>query len=404
MGGCFMIDLEIKDKKDCMGCYACSSICPESCISMDSDSEGFWYPKVNYDKCIKCGLCVRVCPIINKITVENNPKAYACNNKDEDVRLESSSGGIFTLAADQVIDSGGVVFGVGFDEEFKVVHTYIENKEELHKFRGSKYVQSKIGNTYEQAKSFLAQGRKVLFTGTPCQIGGLKSYLGKEYENLFCMDNICHGVPSPKVWGRYLSYRSTEAGSEPRRIAFRLKNEGWKLYSVSFLFKNDTEYRETLRTDLYMRAFLKDVCLRPSCYACEFKTLNRESDITLADFWGIQNILPEMDDDKGTSLIFVNSDLGQTMLEKIKDNIRYKEVDIDQAVSYNPSAIKSVDMNPNRDSFFEELDQLDFDKLVKKYCTDKLDVRIKRKVKSTIYIVLKKARLLDVVKKVIKRG
>ena len=334
---------------------------------------------------------------------QNNPKAYACNNKDEAVRLESSSGGIFTLVAEQIIDCDGVVFGVGFDEDFKVVHSYIERKEELNKFRGSKYVQSKVGDTYERAKDFLEQGREVLFTGTPCQIGGLKSYLGKEYDNLFTMDNICHGVPSPKVWDKYIAYRSAEAGSAPRRIAFRLKDEGWKLFSVSFLFNNDTEYRETLRKDLYMRTFLKDVCLRHSCYACEFKTLNRESDITLADFWGIQNILPEMDDDKGTSLIFVNSDKGKTMLEKINNDIVYEEVDIDKAVSYNSAAIKSVPMNLNRDSFFQELDQLEFDKLVNKYCTDKFHIRAKRRIKSLIHVILKKTGTINLAKSILNK-
>ena len=398
-----MIDLEIKDKKDCMGCYACATICPENCISMDADSEGFWYPKVDYDKCIKCGLCIKVCPIINKITVDNKPKAYACNNKDEAIRLESSSGGIFTLVAEQVINRGGVVFGVGFDEDFKVVHSYIDNKEELNRFRGSKYVQSKVGDTYERAKDFLEQGREVLFTGTPCQIGGLKSYLGKEYDNLFCMDNICHGVPSPKVWNKYITYRENQANAVTKEINFRLKNEGWKTYSVYFSFDNDSEYRQINSKDMYTRVFLKDICLRPSCHACEFKTLNRESDITLADFWGIQNMLPEMDDDKGTSLIFVNSEKGQLMLNKIKDDILYDEVDINKAVSYNSAAIKSVATNPNRDRFLKELDKLEFDELVKKYCTDSFQVRIKIKAKSTVYIVLKKTGLLMAAKKILKK-
>lgn len=399
-----MIDLKIKEKKDCMGCHACLSICPQNCISMDSDAEGFWYPKVNEDKCIKCGLCIKACPIINETIVENEPVAYACINKDEEIRLESSSGGIFTLVAEEVIDNGGVVFGVGFDKDFNVVHSYVYNKEELSKFRGSKYVQSKIGDTYRQTKEFLEEGRKVLFTGTPCQISGLKSYLGKDYENLFCMDNICHGVPSPKVWKKYVDFRERKSGSSTQRIAFRLKNEGWKLYSVSFLFKNDTEYRESLRKDLYMRAFLKDVCLRPSCYACEFKTLHRESDITMADFWGIQRMLPNMDDDKGTSLIFVNSDNGQSMLEKIKDKLLYEEVGINEAVSYNSAAIKSVRYNPKRDSFFEELDGLDFDKLVNKYCTDKLSIRVKRKIITIGIFILKKTGTLNLVKSILRKN
>lgn len=398
-----MIDLKIKEKRECMGCYGCFNICPQDCISMESDIEGFWYPEVDYDKCIKCGLCVEVCPIIHKTKVDNIPKAYACNNKDEAVRLKSSSGGVFTLVAEQVLDSGGVVFGVGFNRNFEVVHSYIDKKEEIDCFRGSKYVQSKIGHAYDQVENFLEQGRKVLFTGTPCQISGLKSYLGKEYDNLFCMDNICHGVPSPKVWEKYVSYRKDEAGSSVQRIAFRLKNEGWKLFSVSFLFSNDTEYIKNQKKDLYMRAFLKDICLRPSCYDCKFKTLNRESDITLADFWGIQNVLPEMDDDKGTSLIFINSQEGQTMLDNIKSELEYKEVDINKAVSYNSAAIKSVNMNPNRNVFFQELDYLEFDKLVKKYCTDKLQIRIKRKIRSAGIFILKKTGTMDLAKNILNK-
>lgn len=395
--------ITINNKKDCMGCHACSNICPKQCIHMKSDIEGFWYPDVDYDKCIKCVLCIKVCPIINKTIVQNEPKAYACMNKSEPVRLESSSGGIFTLIAEQVIDNGGIVFGAGFNENFGVEHSYIETKEELDKFRGSKYVQSKIGDTYAQVKDFLKQERKVLFTGTPCQIGGLRSYLGQTYDNLFCIDIVCHGVPSPKLWKKYISYMENSTGSPTRRIAFRLKNEGWKRFSVSFLFNNDTEYRQTIDKDLYMKAFLKDVCLRPSCYACEFKTLHRESDITLADFWGIQNVLPEMDDGKGTSLIFVNSDNGQSILEEIKDDILYKEVDINQAVKYNSAAIKSVGYNPKRDSFFGELDNLPFNVLVKKYCTDSISIRIKSKSKYLMYQLLKNTGLLSICKKILRK-
>lgn len=397
MGGYFMIDLEIKNKKDCMGCHACSNICPQNCISMESDTEGFWYPEVDYDKCIKCGLCVKVCPIINKKVVENNPKAYACNNKDEAVRLESSSGGIFTLVAEQIIDRDGVVFGVRFDKDFKVVHSYIERKEELNKFRGSKYVQSKIGDTYQQVKSFLNQGREVLFTGTPCQISGLKSYLGQPYENLYCVDIVCHGVPSPAIWKKYVDFREKEASSPTQRIAFRQKYEGWKRFSVSFLFKNNTEYRKILNEDLYMKAFLKDLCLRPSCYNCEFKTLNRQSDITLADFWGIQNMLPEMDDDKGTSLIFVNSKTGQHVFNSISGDMKFKEVNINEAVKYNSAAIKSVKYNPKRDGFMAEEDTLPFDKLVAKYCNEPLQIRIKNKVRAGIKKILVKTKLINIV-------
>ena len=395
--------LKITDKKDCMGCYACANICPQSCISMESDEEGFWYPEVDYDKCTECGLCIKACQIINKVTVQNEPSAYACINNNEAIRLESSSGGLFTLIAEQVIEDGGAVFGASFNENFEVEHSCVELKEKLVRLRGSKYVQSRIGNTYEQSKQLLKSGRKVLYTGTPCQIGGLKSYLGKSYDNLLCVDIICHGVPSPEVWKNYVDYRQGKAASAVQKISFRRKDDGWKRYSVSFLFKNNIEYRKTLDKDLYMRAFLKDVCLRPSCYACGFKTIHRQSDITLADFWGIQRMLPDMNDDKGTSLIFVNSKAGQTMIEQIEDKMKFKAVDINEAVKYNSAAIKSASSNPNRNQFFKELHKLNFNKLVKKYCRDKLPVRIKRKTKSVASAILKKLGIINNCKRILQR-
>ena len=396
--------ITINDKKDCMGCHACINICPQYCISMENDTEGFLYPVVNEKKCIKCGLCIKVCPLINKTIVHNEPLAYACINKDETIRVESSSGGLFTLIAEQIIDKGGIVFGAGFDENFAVSHSFVEAKDELERFRGSKYVQSKVGDTYKQAKEFLLLGREVLYTGTPCQIGGLKSYLQQDYDNLFCIDIVCHGVPSPKVWQNYISYQQNRVGALARRIAFRRKDEGWKRFSISFVFENNMEYRQTLHKDLYMKAFLMDICLRPSCYACEFKTLNRESDITLADFWGIENVLPEMDDNKGTSLTFINTEKGQSIFRKIKSSIIFKEVDINEAVSYNSAAIKSAQLNPKRETFFDELGKLPFNMLVYKYCSDSILVKTKRKVKSIIYIVLKKSGLLNIVRQGLRKS
>jgi len=391
--------ISINKKHDCTGCYACYNACPTQSVSMERDKEGFLYPEVDLDTCIDCDLCKQVCSLLHLKYVNNNPVAYACHNTDEKIRLESSSGGIFTLIAERIINNNGVVFGAVFDDDFNVFHSCVTEKDKLWAFRGSKYVQSKIGLTYSQAKEFLQQGRQVLFSGTPCQIGGLKSYMGRDYDNLFCVDIVCHGVPSPKVWQKYVSYREQCARSSARRIAFRRKDEGWKRYSVSFLFKNDTEYRQTFHKDLYMRAFLKNVCLRPSCYVCRFKSLHRQSDITLADFWGIQMILPEMDDDKGTSLVFVNSDKGRLMLEQIRRKMVCKKVDINEAVFYNLAAVKSVPYNPKREKFFAELDELPFDELVRKYCADSLGARLKGKVKSGVVLMLRKMGMLDMVKR-----
>lgn len=370
-----MIDKTIISKKDCTGCYCCLNACPKGCINMQTDEEGFFYPKVNYEDCIKCGKCIKVCPLKNKIKIDNDPISYACINKDELVRLDSSSGGIFTLLAKEVIDRGGVVFGATFNDNFEVVHNVVETYDNLNLLRGSKYVQSKIGYTYKKAKEFLKSGREVLFSGTPCQIAGLKSYLEKSYPNLITIDVICHGVPSPYVWHKYIEFRENKAKSKVNHIAFRRKNAGWKQYSISFLYKNNTEYSKINNKDLYMKAFLKDICLRPSCYNCKFRTLNRQSDITLADFWGVQYILPEMDDDKGTSLIILNSKLGKQIFEKISDKMVYKEVNIKDAVKYNPAAIKSPILNCNREKFFKDIDSVPFDKLVKKYCKDKLSIK-----------------------------
>lgn len=360
--------INIIKKKNCCGCHACYNICPQNCISMQSDDEGFWYPVVDIEECTDCGLCEKACPILNKKIVKNHPVAYACINKNDKIREQSSSGGIFSVIAEKVISKHGVIFGAGFDNNFNVVHSWTDKLDDLGNFRGSKYVQSCIGDTYKEAKDFLKQRRQVLFSGTPCQIAGLKSYLSEDYDGLICLDIICHGVPSPKVWQRYKLRIEEIYQAKAQRITFRRKNCGWKLYSVSFSFDNDTEYSQKLTEDIFMQGFLRNVYLRPSCYACSFKTLNRQSDITLADFWGIENILPSFDDDRGTSLILINSKKGKEIFSSVTDKINYEKVDINQAILYNPSVVKSADYNPKRDKFFEDLPgSADISQLIAKY-------------------------------------
>jgi len=377
-----MIDCIIND--NCTGCHCCINICSNECINMNPNNEGFLYPVVNYSNCINCGKCVSVCPIINKNDLTNNPIAYACFNKDKIIRLNSSSGGIFTILAEKVIDCGGVVIGAVFNKDFEVKHDIVETYENIRLLRGSKYVQSTVGYTYKKTKDFLLSGRKVLFSGTPCQIAGLKTYLSKPYPNLITVDIICHGVPSPYVWKTYIQFRESKAGSKIKSINFRSKNTGWKQFSVLFSFVNNSVYNKIFSEDIYMKAFLKNICLRPSCYNCNFRSLNRQSDITLADFWGIQNLLPDMDDDNGTSLIFLNSQKGRQVFKSISNNIFYKEVEITDAVKYNISAIISPEQNLNRKEFFKNLSKLPFDKLVKKYCKDSLLFKIKSFVKNII--------------------
>jgi polysaccharide pyruvyl transferase WcaK-like protein/coenzyme F420-reducing hydrogenase beta subunit len=365
----------------CTGCYACISSCPENCLSMRQDTEGFWYPAINAQKCTDCGLCLKVCPVINDVKVDNvePKKSYACVNKNDSVRLESSSGGIFSLMAETVIQNNGFVFGAAFNSIFEIEHTCINKKQDIQKLRGAKYVQSRIGDIYKKAEGLLLNDATVLFCGTPCQISGLKLFLRKTYENLLCVDFICHGVSSPAVWKKYVEYRVKQAESPPRKINFRDKTNGWANFSMVFHFQNDAVYRETRRKDYYLKAYLQNICLRPSCHACRFKSLNRQSDITLADFWGIRNVAPGMNDDKGISLVMLNSVRGQDFFNRIKDSVIYKEVDVHQAILYNTTAVKSVKIHPNRKAFFAKLHELPFDKLVTKYCKDGFLTRARRK-------------------------
>ena len=350
----------------CSGCHACFNACYRGCITMKIDDDGFLYPHIDEKTCVGCGKCKSVCPVLKEYKGNKVGQAYACINKNDDIRFQSSSGGVFTLIAEYVISQNGVVFGAAFGDDFSVKHVEVLNKDELKKLRGSKYLQSTIGNTYKKVEYYLKKGKIVLFSGTPCQISGIKSYLGKEYCNLILLDVICHGVPSPKVWQKYKRNREEDAGVSTQRANFRHKESGWKLYSVRLEFLNGTEYKRSFKEDLFMRAFLSDFCLRPSCYNCHSKSLSRESDITLADFWGVENVAPEMFDDKGTSLVFVNSEKGKQVFKKISENMIYKKVDIDQAVKYNTSAYKSVVYPKNRDKFMKLIKKDNFDKALNK--------------------------------------
>lgn len=376
--------ISISEKKDCTGCHGCANICPKRCISMIEDSEGFRYPTVDKEKCINCNLCERVCPILNRNKINNKPVAIASYSKNKEIRMKSSSGGIFSLIAEEVINKSGVVFGAKFNEKFDVIHDYTESMEGISKFRGAKYVQSIIGDTYSVAKKFLEGGRQVVFSGTPCQIGGLKRYLLKEYSNLLCIDLICHGVPSPIAWRKYKESFNNEKKIEG--IYFRDKTYGWKNYSFKVDFEDKSHMLIKRNQNSFMDGFINNIYLRPSCHDCKFKSIQRESDITLADFWGIENIRKDIDDDKGTSLVLINSKRGKDIIFCIDEKIEKVEVDINEAIKYNSSAIKSSYNNPRRKYFFKRINRVDFDKLVDKSLMGTLNVRLKVRA----YEILKK--------------
>lgn len=365
----------VKNRKNCTGCHACVSRCPKGCICMITDREGFDYPYVDEDSCIDCGLCERICPILNKEEQVRIPKAFACINKNEAIRKESSSGGIFSLLAGYVIGQKGIVYGASFDVKNTVEHIGVTKVDDLYQLRGSKYLQSRIGDIYCEIEERLEGGEKVYFSGTPCQVEGLLHFLPKSYNNLFCQDIICHGVPSPKVWKQYLDMRNYEhRGQTPVQINFRQKDSGWNLFELSIQYR-DSSYQCSSGKDIYMKAFLSNIDLRYSCYYCQFKGLNRSSDITLADFWGIDYVLPEMNDDKGTSLVIVNSQKGSALLQGIRDKMEYKEVDINEAVKYNPAACKSVQEPKIRKHFFKRLDRGDFKRYMTRVTAEKMQIR-----------------------------
>ena len=365
--------IRIVDKRDCCGCSACVQRCPKHCITLQEDAEGFLYPHVDESNCIDCGLCEKVCPMLHPGEPRKPLVVYAARNRNEKVRLQSSSGGVFTALAETVIHEGGVVFGVCFDEKWEVVHTYADNCDELVKFRGSKYVQSKMGDCYQQVETFLKAGRKVLFSGTPCQIRGLKLFLRKEYENLLAVDVICHGVPSPGVWREYLKeeiarQRDRKNTVLPRPIhekdvlvegiSFRDKTLGWKKYSFALVLSTTNGSGEKFSfcsrmpfiKNPFMRGFLTNLYLRPSCFACPSKCGKSGSDLTFGDFWGIEHVMPEIDDDKGVSCVLVNTEKGMKYLSGLgvwKCNASYDDV-----YRYNTSLEESVSMNPKRQSFY----------------------------------------------------
>lgn len=350
--------IHITNKHNCCGCGACLSICPKNCITMQADNEGFLYPLVNEADCIDCGLCEKVCHELHPFEERKPHKVYAAINKDEEVRLKSSSGGIFYLLAEKTIAEGGVVFGARFDEQWQVVIDYAEDMKGVKAFMGSKYVQACMATAYTDAKRFLAEGRKVLFSGTPCQIAGLHHFLRKPYENLLSVDIICHGTPSPKVWDRYLDEVVTAGRKAINDVQFRNKRNGWKAFNFTMEYNKDEQSVSLCshhQQNHFMRAFLSDMILRPSCYQCQAKSGRSHSDITIADFWGINSEMPEMDDDKGTGLVLINTDKGHTALDWSKTN--HKETSADIAIGHNPAYFRSVSAHPKRADFFSCIDK-----------------------------------------------
>lgn len=340
-------------KEYCTGCTACASVCPKGCISMAPDENGFLCPVVNTNKCVSCGLCERICPVISPLKKnESEPRAYAAYSRDERMRLESSSGGVFTELAKAILKNGGAVFGATYNERFEVAHICAESEADLAKLRGAKYAQSDLRGIFSEVKARLENEQPILFSGTPCQVGGLKAFLQKDYDNLIAVDFVCHSVPSPMAWQEYVKFRAAHdnSGTLPLAVNLRSKETGWSHYQYSNLFQYANTHSHAVKSgeSLYMKLFVGGYINRESCANCQFKGYSRVSDVTIGDFWGVWDIAPDMDDNKGTSVVLVQSNQGAKLFSQIEDQLVLKAVSLEDASQQNQAMLKSFPSSEGR--------------------------------------------------------
>lgn len=391
--------IDVLDNKQCCGCGACVQACPKQCVEMETDAEGFSYPKVNFGICIDCHQCEKVCPMLQSTETVTPRSVEAMRFEDTQKRIESSSGGAFTAIAEEIIKRGGVVFGAAWTEDWRVEHRYCERIEELDLFRGSKYVQCDTNNSYTQVRDFLRQGRWVLFSGTPCQCKGLKLFLKREYDKLVLVDFICHGVPSVKVFKAYLReeiknyvrkdvekntvlLRSTHqihepdalapAGWELKGIWFRDKRNGWKKFSFALALavgeRNSVLLSPIFPESSYMKGFGANIYLRPSCHNCPARGFSSGSDFTLADYWGVERRHPEMDDDKGTSLVAVHTGKAEKLLVSIGGLLERISVNAVEAYKIQTCLYRNMPPSPYREEFWASDYENDFGNVVNRIC------------------------------------
>ncbi|MBD5294997.1 MAG: 4Fe-4S binding protein [Bacteroides sp.] len=384
--------MEITSWEKCCGCSACYSVCPQKCISMKADANGFLRPSIDESNCISCGKCERTCPANHANSSTNTPKSFAFKCNDRQLTKESSSGGVFSLLSETIIKQGGRVIGACYDGDLSVAHQVISKISDIRQLRGSKYVQSNIADTYIQTLELLKRGIPVLYTGTPCQIAGLKRMLGKTYENLICVEIVCHGVPSPKVYHTYISYLSKKYKSNVRGINFRDKKNGWTNYSVTINLENNKTISILGRHNEYIRGFIHNLYNRESCANCRYKLGASEADITIGDLWGANQIVGEefTADNSGVSFVSVSTEIGDkfftSALKNSARDYQLKEIITDQAIQYNPSIAKAAPMNPHRNNFLSQIQEdSDFSGLIDAYLGKIRKPSILSRIKGLLY-------------------
>ncbi|MBS6517367.1 MAG: Coenzyme F420 hydrogenase/dehydrogenase, beta subunit C-terminal domain [Clostridium sp.] len=347
-------------KEKCVGCKSCEQGCPKHCISMEENKEGFWYPVVDEKNCVECGKCLKTCPAESTEQHRNMPQTvWAWHNKNDADIMKSASGGAADSAAKAVLQMGGVVYGAAYDEQLVVSHIEIESNAEREKIQSSKYVQSDPNDSYSKVKKRLAEGKKVLYTGTPCQIAGLYAFLGGDKPNLYTVDLICHGVPSPKFFKKYIEYQNKQ--TDGRVIYFNFRSKDKRGWGTQYLLKTKTKTKtKTLSLDRYGKHFMDGDCYRESCYRCAYANTSRVGDITVGDFWGIAKSHPEFNSPKGVSSVFVNTEKGQELFEKMKLFAETEQATLKEAMVKQHNLVQPSNRPENRSNFYKEIDEPDF--------------------------------------------
>lgn len=375
----------------CTGCAMCEALCPFEAIQMDADSQGFWYPAVDPGKCTDCGLCAKRCPVMAPVQRSKRTEVLAGYAKEAALLSSSSSGAAFPVFASEILRRGGIVIGAAFDEEFNVIHTVVDSESELAALCGSKYVQSRISKMcYELVRKALGDNRWVYFSGMPCQIAALKSFLGKDEEKLITQDTACHSVPSPMVWQEYLSELKTGKRENIRSFSFRNKDNGWERYRICTEFFDGEVLSRPAAEDPYQKGFIKGLYSRQSCFSCLFKGVERCSDITLADFWGAKGLQPEAYNEQGTSLILLHSEKGRALLEQCEGRLRLWPA-VKDAFRFNPAVLKSVQKPERYEEFWTDYKRAPFEQLVEDCCrqTEK-EQAIEKRGKSLLARVIRR--------------
>lgn len=399
--------INIDDKSKCSGCNACKSICPQKCIHMEYDNEGFYYPKIDISKCVNCKACERVCPYKNDLSGRSdNLSVYGCQINNEKIRRTSTSGGGFSAIAQYVLNNDGVVYGVGYDEKMHVVHKRVDSMEQLQEIRGSKYVQSEIGNTFIDIANLLKNDKYVLFSGTPCQVEGLLYYLkGINSDKLITIDIKCYGVPSPELFDIFQNYLAELYNSRIKEFYFRDKKYGYYGVNIRAILENGNTIEDRLELKTYNKTMFSKIGLRRSCYSCDFTKRQKLSDFTLGDIWNIDDYDPEMDDDLGTTCVEINTQKGEKIFNELIHNNILRSTFIanltgEKLVNYQKSLQRHYVLDENkRKAFFDDMHRLPYENLMKKHFADNTKNKIDNVVKpllnsipgcSVIFKIIKK--------------